>query len=265
MLADIEDPPHSIWPGLLKGFLIAAPIIGTIAYFALPSAYSMIMQGAASTDQRVALEGNYMQEVCSSAMVLARDESMCKCALASEDPGIDCQAPFLRWTIARQGEQCMNPELHAESLGFCSCVETIVGDIAALDPGPESTTERAGLMSNYRNCAKLGDSMQLPEIEMLAFPRKVCKGKRSTQGFEAYCECQRALESELKQLPDAGEEADARRGVTDRYSACYQPLLDAIAVAKAIPDAAPVTTTTVESATNSIDTNSNVAATTTAQ
>lgn len=160
---DSQQPPPPRTKGVFIGIAIAAPL--TLLFFGvvLPYFYSMIVGGAANLDQRVALEGEYMQRLCSEALVLKRDETLCKCALASELPGIDCRPQFDAWTFARQQEQCSKAELQEQALSFCTCVTTL----AEQHQSSKSAEERAKIVGRYPKCAELEDALFLPEIETL--------------------------------------------------------------------------------------------------
>lgn len=165
---DLREPP-SRRKGIMIGLAIAAPL--TLLFFGivLPYFYSMIVGGAASLDQRVAVEGAYMQRLCSEAMVLERDETLCKCALASELPGIDCRPHFDAWTFARQQEQCADASTKDKALSFCTCVLTLAEQHqAAQSPG-----EKAQIIGRYHKCAQLEDALFLPEIESLPRAKSV--------------------------------------------------------------------------------------------
>ena len=163
MLADIDDPPRSRTRGLLVGILVALPVAGLVLGVLMPSLVSALLGGAQSFDDRARMEDAYMQAVCTQALELPRDEALCECALATEFPALDCQAPFLAWSVDRQGEYCAVPENEKAALSFCTCVETVAEQMAA-------TTEADAMLEAaqaYRRCQALPDAVYLPTIEEL--------------------------------------------------------------------------------------------------
>lgn len=169
MLADLDDPPKSRAKGILLGIAIATPLTLGFFGYVMPVLYGMIVGGAASADQRIALESAYMQQLCQEAMVLSRDESLCKCALASEVPGIDCRFAFDAWTLKQQSLQCADPAAKEAALSFCSCVQ----ELGKLHEAAVDDKERGEVIGRYRRCAGLDDALSLPTIESLqaAMPR----------------------------------------------------------------------------------------------
>jgi hypothetical protein len=130
----------------------------------MPTLVGALLGGAQSFDDRTRMEDAYMQAVCTQVMELPRDESLCECVLATEHPALDCQAPFLAWSVDRQGEYCITPENEKASLSFCTCVKT-VAELMAAAPDEDATIKAA---QAYRNCQALADAVYLPAIEELA-------------------------------------------------------------------------------------------------
>jgi hypothetical protein len=163
MLADIDDPPRSRTRGLLIGLLVAVPIAAVAVGLFVPSLVSAILGGAKSFDDRLRMEDGYMQAVCTQAMTLPRDESLCECVLAVEYPALDCQAPFLSWSLARQQEHCATPENEKAALSFCSCVDAVAEAVAKAEDEDVAEDEAQA----YRNCQELPDAVYLPPVEAL--------------------------------------------------------------------------------------------------
>lgn len=163
MLADLDDPPRSRTRELLLGILIALPLAGLLIGGVVPALASALLGGAQSFDDRLRQEDAYMQAVCTQAMSLPRDEALCECALAVEYPALDCQAPFLAWSVARQQDYCATPEHEKAALSFCTCVTTVAERMAAAPD--EAEAEKAA--QAYRNCQELPDAVYLPTVEEL--------------------------------------------------------------------------------------------------
>lgn len=164
MLADLDDPPKSRWPGVLVGLLIALPVVGVFVVWLIPMFVGSILGGARSLDDRLRLEDGYMTAVCTTVLDADRDQALCGCVLGTEYPSLDCQAPFLAWSVARQAEHCSVPENHEAALSFCSCVDVITEKMAAA-PDPETAEREA---QAYRNCQELPDAVYLPDVEALS-------------------------------------------------------------------------------------------------
>lgn len=164
MLADIDDPPRSRSRGLLVGLLVALPVAGLVVGVLMPSLVSAVLGGAQSIDDRARMENAYMQAVCTQALELPRDESLCECALATEFPALDCQAPFLAWSVDRQGEHCAVPENEKAALSFCTCVRTVAEHMASA--ADEDAMIKAA--QAYPRCQALPDAVYLPTVEELA-------------------------------------------------------------------------------------------------
>ena len=163
MLADIDDPPRSRLPGMLWGMAIAAPIAAILAIWFIPALVQAVLGGAENIDERLRMEDQYMMNVCSAALDPDRDEGLCGCVLGTEYPALDCQAPFLTWSVERQVEHCSDEGKKQEALMFCSCVETVAEkmDAAADDTGRSKEAQA------YRNCQELSDAVYLPTIDQL--------------------------------------------------------------------------------------------------
>jgi len=164
MLADIDDPPRSRTRGLVIGVLVALPVAGLVLGVLMPSLVSALLGGAQSFDDRTRMEDAYMQAVCTQVISLPRDEQLCECALATEYPALDCQAPFLAWSVEQQLVYCATPEHEKAALSFCTCVTTVAEQMAkAADEDASTKAAQA-----YRNCQELPDAVYLPTIEALA-------------------------------------------------------------------------------------------------
>lgn len=164
MLADIEDPPRPRTRGMVVGILVALPFAALLLGVVMPALVNALLGGAQSFDDHLRREDAYMQAVCTQAMSLPRDEALCECTLAVEFPALDCQAPFLAWSVARQGEWCAAPEHEKASLSFCTCVTTVAERM------DEAADEEARFKAAqaYRNCQELPDAVDLPAVESLA-------------------------------------------------------------------------------------------------
>lgn len=164
MLADLDDPPRSRARDLMFGALLGLPIVGLVAWFIVPGIFGVITGNAGSYDQRLRAEDGYMQTLCTEAMVLPRDEDLCKCVLAVDVPSLDCRPPFLRWSLDRHKEACADRETHRRSLTFCSCVDA-VAERAAKAGDAEAARVEALRVSK---CIELPDAFPLPELAALA-------------------------------------------------------------------------------------------------
>lgn len=164
MLADIEDPPRSRTRELVVGILVALPVAGLLIGLVVPALVEALLGGARSFDDRARQEDAYMRAVCTQAMSLPRDEALCECVLAVEYPALDCQAPFLAWSVQQQQAHCAPPEAKKASLSFCTCVETVAERMAEA----EDEREQEQAAQAYRNCQELPDAVYLPTIEALA-------------------------------------------------------------------------------------------------
>ncbi|MCH9683797.1 MAG: hypothetical protein K0V04_20365 [Deltaproteobacteria bacterium] len=163
MLADIEDPPRSRTPGLLLGLLVALPIGIAFLAVVVPYLVNAVLSGASGLDDRIGQEKAYMDAVCTQALALPRDEKLCGCVLATEYAGLDCQAPFMQWSVERQQEHCGVAENKKAALSFCTCVETIA---ATMSEAPDDASVLSEAQA-YRRCQELPDAVYLPTIEAL--------------------------------------------------------------------------------------------------
>ena len=118
MLADLDDPEPSRARGLVLGLVVMVPLTLGIGYFLLPALRSAIVGGAADLDSRLRREDAYMEAVCGPALVVERDEGLCKCVLGAEYPSLDCHGPFLTWSLDRMGETCADPTTFETALSF---------------------------------------------------------------------------------------------------------------------------------------------------
>lgn len=164
MLADLDDPPRSRSRDLALGFLVGLPVVGLVLWLFVPWLFGVVTTNATSYDQRLRAEDAYMKTLCSEAMVLPRDEDLCKCVLAIEVPSLDCRAPFLRWSLARHHEACADAEARRGALSFCSCVDTIAQRSAAAET-PEAAAAES---QKVARCIELPDAFPLPELSTLA-------------------------------------------------------------------------------------------------
>lgn len=164
MLADIEDPPRSRTTGMLVGVLVALPFAAIVSMWLLPTLVQAVLGGSRTHDERAALETAYMNAVCTQAIELPRDEQLCGCVLATEYPGLDCQAPFVAWSLDRQLEQCSDPAAKESALSFCSCVEQVAVNVSEA-PDEAAAQTAAGA---YRNCQTIDDAVYLPAVESLS-------------------------------------------------------------------------------------------------
>jgi len=166
MLADIDDPPRSRMPGLLVGLLVALPLAAVFVGVFVPSLVSTVLGGAQRFDDRLRQEDGYMQAVCTQAIALPRDESLCACVLAVEYPALDCQAPFMAWSVERQLEHCAVPDNEKAALSFCACVGAVAEQMAAA----EDDDAREQAAQAYPRCQELPDAVFLPSVEALGGP-----------------------------------------------------------------------------------------------
>jgi hypothetical protein len=163
VLAHLDDPPRSRNRGLLVGLAISLPCAGLFLFWLIPTLVAAVLGGARDLDSRLRAEDGYMQALCSEAMDLGRDGQVCECVLVTEFPSLDCQPEFRRWTLARQQESCSDPEVHKQSLSFCSCVEAVAAKVDAAAPEAQ-----VGEVAAYENCMVLPDALFLPTIDVLA-------------------------------------------------------------------------------------------------
>ena len=75
---------------MIYGLVAATPIIVILVAWFIPSLVQAVLGGAEKIDQRIHLENEYMTALCTQAIDLDRDEALCKCALATEFPALDC-------------------------------------------------------------------------------------------------------------------------------------------------------------------------------
>lgn len=165
MLADLDHPPRSRTRDLLVGGAVALVIVSLVVLLLLPRLVAVIVGNASDYDQRLRAEDAYMQTLCTEALVLARDEALCKCVLAVEVPSLDCRQPFLRWSLDRHHEACADPETHKRSLTFCTCIDTLAEKIPATEAqGAEAGPE----IQRVGKCLELPDAFPLPDLAALA-------------------------------------------------------------------------------------------------
>ncbi len=165
ILAHLDDPPRSRWPGMLLGVALALPVGWVMAAWVIPSLVNAVLGGARDLDSRLRAEDGYMQALCSEALDPSRDEQLCGCVLGTDYPSLDCQLPFRMWTLQRQHEACSDPAVLSSNKSFCTCVEVVAQKVAAA--GPQTRDHEA---APYENCMALPDALFLPTIETLASP-----------------------------------------------------------------------------------------------
>lgn len=165
ILAHLDDPPRSRWPGVLVGLALALPIGAVMALWVIPSLVNAVLGGARDLDGRLRAEDAYMQALCSQALDPDRDEQICGCVFGTEYPSLDCQLPFRQWTLARQRESCAYAETFEAAKSFCTCVDVVGQKVDAA--APEQSDDEAAA---YERCMVLPDALFLPTIEQLAAP-----------------------------------------------------------------------------------------------
>lgn len=167
MIADVDDPRPSRARGFVIGTLIAAPFALLFLWFAVSVLPRAILDTAVDFDSRLRQEEAYMNAVCGelSDETLARDESLCECVLAVEYPGIDCRMPFQYWTLQRMTERCADPATHESARSFCTCVQTLDGELSTLRPDSKDARE---IVQRYDRCTELEDALFLPTPDELA-------------------------------------------------------------------------------------------------
>lgn len=163
ILAHLDDPPRSRWPGIVLGLALAVPAGLAIVTWVIPALVNAVLGGARDLDNRLRAEDGYMKALCTEAVDLDRDEQLCGCVLGTDYPSLDCQLSFRQWTLARQGESCADPATHKASKSFCTCVDVVAEKVAAAAPEARDTEAAA-----YENCTALPDALFLPTIETLA-------------------------------------------------------------------------------------------------
>ncbi|MHC4393105.1 MAG: hypothetical protein ACYTFT_07940 [Planctomycetota bacterium] len=164
MMADLQDPPRSRARGFLIGLTVAVPLVLLIGLWLLPFLHAQLVGGAEDFDARLRQEDAYMHGVCNEALVVDRDEALCSCALGAEFPSLDCRAPFMRWSLDRQSEQCADTSIAAEAVSFCACVDAL---IEMVESAPDEKTARQ-TVQRYARCAELEDAIYLPTLDQLS-------------------------------------------------------------------------------------------------
>lgn len=165
VLAHLDDPPRSRWPGIAVGLALALPVGAAMMFWVIPALLNAVLGGARDLDGRLRAEDAYMKAVCETALDPDRDERLCGCVLGTDYPSLDCQLPFRAWTLARQAETCADPDTLAAAKSFCTCVDAVADKVAAADAATRDTEAAA-----YENCMALPDALFLPTIETLAAP-----------------------------------------------------------------------------------------------
>lgn len=163
ILAHLDDPPRSRWPGILVGLALAVPVGAVIIAWVIPALVNAVLGGARDLDGRLRAEDAYMQALCTTALDPERDEQLCGCVLGTEYPSLDCQLPFRQWTLARQRESCSDAGTFEAAKSFCTCVDVVGGKVDAATPETRDTEAAA-----YENCMALPDALFLPTIDVLA-------------------------------------------------------------------------------------------------
>lgn len=162
-LADLDEPRPSRLPGFLLGAAIALPIAAVFVWVMVGVLPNLILGTAVDFDDRLRQEDSYMQAVCSD-MTLPRDEELCECVLAVEYPSLDCRLPFMHWSVLRMTEQCSDSATFDQALAFCSCVQTIASDLAALEPDSKEARQK---VQDYAGCTELEGALYLPTLDAL--------------------------------------------------------------------------------------------------
>lgn len=163
ILAHLDDPPRSRWPGMLVGLALAIPVGAVFVVWIIPALVDAVLGGARDLDGRLRAEDAYMRALCTEALDPDRDETLCGCALGTEYPSLDCQLPFRQWTLARQHESCSVPATFEAAKSFCSCVDVVATKVEAAAPEARDTEAAA-----YENCRALPDALFLPTLDVLA-------------------------------------------------------------------------------------------------
>lgn len=163
ILAHLDDPPRPRWPGIVVGLALAVPVGAAIVLWVIPALLNAVLGGARDLDGRLRAEDGYMKGVCTEALDPDRDEQLCGCVLGTEYPSLDCQLPFRRWTLARQGETCADPQTHEAAKSFCTSVAAVPQKVAAAVP-----EARDGAAAAYENCMALPDALYLPTLDVLS-------------------------------------------------------------------------------------------------
>ncbi|MFV8751059.1 hypothetical protein ACNOYE_10995 [Nannocystaceae bacterium ST9] len=162
-LADLDDPRPSRWPGFLLGTLVALPLAAVFVWVMVGVLPNAILGSAVEYDDRLRQEDSYMQAVCWD-LEIPRDEELCECVLAVEYPSLDCRLPFMHWSLMRMTEQCSDPATFDGALAFCSCVQTIASDLAALEPDSKEARQK---VQDYASCTELEPALFLPQVDQL--------------------------------------------------------------------------------------------------
>jgi hypothetical protein len=164
-LADLDQEPHSRWPGLLLGAAIALPVALAVGAYVLPRLREAIVQAALDHDTHARDRDAYMNQLCTTALVVERDEAVCGCILGAEFPSMDCMDGFFVWLTDRQINRCEESATFDEAVGFCSCVQA-VGD--ASEKAGEGTAADRVKVQGYPRCLTLEDALGFPDLEQLA-------------------------------------------------------------------------------------------------
>jgi len=162
ILAHLDDPPRSRWPGMIVGLALAVPFGAAIVVWVIPWLVGTILGGARDLDSRLRAEDGYMKALCNEAFEPMRDDTICGCVLGTEVPSLDCQLPFRMWTLERQRETCSDAATHEAAKSFCTCVDTVADKVDTAAPEARDAEAAA-----YENCMALPDALYLPTIEML--------------------------------------------------------------------------------------------------
>jgi len=162
ILAHLDDPPRSRWPGMIVGLALAVPFGAAIVVWVIPWLVGAILGGARDLDSRLRAEDGYMKALCNEAFEPMRDDTICGCVLGTEVPSLDCQLAFRMWTLERQRETCSDAATHEAAKSFCTCVDTVADKVDTAAPEARDAEAAA-----YENCMALPDALYLPTIEML--------------------------------------------------------------------------------------------------
>lgn len=164
-LADLDYKPEPRWKGLLIGASIALPVTLLFGSWALPRLRAAIINAATMHDTHARERDGYMGELCTTALVIERDEKVCGCILGAQTPSMDCMDSFLVWLTDRQVERCEDPATFDQALSFCSCVQALSEESEKVS---EERAARRVKFRGYPRCLSLEDRLDYPLLETLA-------------------------------------------------------------------------------------------------